>query len=419
MLPKLLWFVRRLAVVRALRRGLLQAAWIGLLLAGVTRGSSGLPAPPKNPMWHQAGIRIVDGDGHRLALHGVNLGGWLLWEGWIFGEPGSAYFSRSETQVNDALIRLGVSDAAFRRGVYQTFITKEDIHQIARAGFNVVRLPLNHRLFTTGQPQWKLVDDLLSWCEAYHIHVVLDLHGAPGGQSSFWTADPGHEPLRLWDSEQHKSATVALWRQIAKRYKDREIVAGYDILNEPDPHTGSQLRDLDQRIADAIRQVDARHLIFVEGTNFSSDFSMFDKPLCRNMAYSPHVYHFPWGADSKSKMEAHNSMGHKQKVPVWIGEFGENDHQWIDQQITQFQQYDAICGWDFWTWKKAVNDTAGLVLIQAPDQWQAALRWARYQFLPRPAASDVKHGMGDFLKLASSSHRPDKETLIALHLRHK
>jgi endoglucanase len=419
MFPKRFWFAEGEKVIRTPRRAFIKAVCICLVALSATSNSLCLAAPQGNPMWHQSGTQIIDGSGHRVELHGVNLGGWLLWEGWIFGEPGFTYFSRSETQIHDALNQLTGSDAAFRRDIYHKFIAKEDIHQIAVAGFNIVRVPLNYRLFATRQPQWEVLDNLLTWCEAYHVHVVLDLHGAPGGQSSYWTADPGHEPFRLWDSESYKSATVSIWRRLAARYKNREIVAGYDLLNEPDPRNGNQLRDLDQRIVSSIRQVDPSHLIIVEGSNFSTDFSMFEKPLCRNMAYSPHVYRFPWGGDSETRISGYNAIGHKQNTPLWIGEFGEDSRQWIDQRITQFKRYDAICGWDFWTWKKTVNGTAGLVTVRAPDRWKATLNWARYPFLPRPAASDVEKGMSEFLRTVSASHQPDKDTLIALQLRRK
>src|SRR5687767_3290237 len=42
-------------------------------------------APAHNPMVHQEGTRIVDGAGNPLELKGVNLSGWLFWEGWVWG----------------------------------------------------------------------------------------------------------------------------------------------------------------------------------------------------------------------------------------------------------------------------------------------------------------------------------------------
>ena len=35
---------------------------------------------------HQSGTQLLDGAGQPLKLKGVNLGGWLLWEGWMWGQ---------------------------------------------------------------------------------------------------------------------------------------------------------------------------------------------------------------------------------------------------------------------------------------------------------------------------------------------
>lgn len=39
-----------------------------------------------NPMVHQVGKTVIGLDGKQLTLRGVNLGGWLLWEGWEYGK---------------------------------------------------------------------------------------------------------------------------------------------------------------------------------------------------------------------------------------------------------------------------------------------------------------------------------------------
>ena len=36
-------------------------------------------APHQNPMLHQRGMKIVDGQGTEVQLRGVSLGGWLVW----------------------------------------------------------------------------------------------------------------------------------------------------------------------------------------------------------------------------------------------------------------------------------------------------------------------------------------------------
>ena len=60
---------------------------------------------------------------------------------------------------------------------------------------------------------------------------VLDLHAAPGGQSANGISD--YDPLypSLWESEENRAKTVALWGKLAERYKDEPWMGGYDLLN--------------------------------------------------------------------------------------------------------------------------------------------------------------------------------------------
>ena len=46
-----------------------------------------------NPMLHVSGSQLVDAQGKPVIVRGVNLGGWLMWEGWMFGK---GFVSESE-----------------------------------------------------------------------------------------------------------------------------------------------------------------------------------------------------------------------------------------------------------------------------------------------------------------------------------
>ena len=206
----------------------------------------GRPSPHRNQMLHQQGTKIVDEHGKEVKLRGVSLGGWLIWEGWIFGKG----IPTSERTIITRLQKaVGDRDAdEFRRQVYDNFITGADIQRISEAGFNCVRVPLYQRLFKddTG---WKLLDRLLGWCERHQVYVVLDLHAVPGGQSNLGMADPGDARGLVWASEENQKRTIEIWKLIAARYRQRKIVAGYDLINEPAPPTGADLVLLYRRLS--------------------------------------------------------------------------------------------------------------------------------------------------------------------------
>jgi endoglucanase len=94
-------------------------------------------------MVHTSGTQIVSPDGRPFKLRGFNLGGWLIWEGWIFGKG-----FISETTILNKLTGLvgSTNTKKFRNQIYNQFISQKDLQEIAKDGFNAVRIPINHRL---------------------------------------------------------------------------------------------------------------------------------------------------------------------------------------------------------------------------------------------------------------------------------
>jgi hypothetical protein len=357
-----------------------------------------VPAPAQSDSrLHQDGTRIVDPQGKEVKLRGVNLGGWLVWEGWIFGKGPLT----SETTI---LARLGKAVGAsqveeFRSAIYNNFITEADIRKIAETGFNCVRLPLHRDLFD-GNRGWELLDRLLDQCERHHVYVVLDLHAAPGGQSKLGMADPGDGRHLVWDSPENQDRTVAIWKAIAARYRNRPVVAGYDLLNEPAPPSGQALVSLYRRLITTIRAEDPGHLIFLEGAKFATDFSMFDKPLGENQAFSFHMYTW-FGDDRKQKLAAFQALAQRCRAPLWGGEFGENTYAMIGSTVEMYERCPEINGWAFWTWKKAANNSPGLVTIKTPESWDKVMDSVGSLLgLHMPDEAKVRTGMKEFIEAA-------------------
>ncbi len=75
----------------------------------------------------------------------------------------------------------------------------------------------------------------LKACGKHNIYVILDMHGAPGGQTGQNIDDsPNNEP-ELFMNPIFEHRLTRLWLKLVERYKDNPVVAGYDLLNEPLP----------------------------------------------------------------------------------------------------------------------------------------------------------------------------------------
>ena len=174
---------------------------------------------------HASGTQLVDGSGAPVLLRGVGLGNWLLPEGymWQFSDDMS-----SPRQIEARFQELVGPDRAaefwtrFREG----FVTEADVARIAALGFDHVRLPLNARGLIDDEGQLvpdgvAHVDRLIDWCEAHGLWVLLDLHGAPGGQTGTNIDDSVGGKPELFMDPRHRVQTLRLWKAIARRYRDR------------------------------------------------------------------------------------------------------------------------------------------------------------------------------------------------------
>jgi hypothetical protein len=335
---------------------------------------------------HTAGQDIVNESGKKIYLKGAGLGNWLLPEGymWRFGSLGDR--PRKIEKVVADLIG-GEKAAAFWKAFRKNYITEADIKRIAELGFNSVRPALNSRLFLTEGENpvyvdegFQLIDSLVSWCRKDNLYVIIDMHGAPGGQTGANIDDSPNDIPDLFINKKFEDQLVQLWIKIAERYKNEPTVAAYDLLNEPLPiNTGAAdkykhlLEPLYKRITAEIRKVDKKHMITLEGFNWSNDWSIFTKPFDNNVFYQFHYY--CWARpDNLNDINEYLKKRDELNTPIWVGETGEkgNAIYWATTQLFESKNI----GFSFWPWKKM--DTRNTPYsIKKPASWDLIAEYTR------------------------------------------
>ena len=321
------------------------------------------------------GKKIVDGDGNEVLLRGYAPGGWLLIEGYMMHETDGSIGAQHQIKSNLVSLMGAEKTEEFFKKWRENHFTKRDVDSLASWGFNSIRVPLHYNLFTlpiqeeptAGENTWleegfSIVDNVLAWAKPHNMYVILDLHAAPGGQgrnTDISDCDPNKPSL--WESEQNKSKTVALWRKIAERYKDNEWIGGYDLLNETnwDLPEGKDLKDLFVRITNAIREVDDKHIIIIEGNDYANNFTGLLPPWDDNMAYSFHKY---WNSTNEDDLNWILPIREQYDVPLWMGESGENSNTWYTDAVSLFENNNV--GWAWWAMKKigSVNSPYRIVV---------------------------------------------------------
>lgn len=355
------------------------------------------------------GPDVVSIDGKPLLLKGINLGNWLLPEGYMF-----KFKTANSPRLIYTVINELVGEDEGRRfwKTYQAnYITQDDIRFIKQSGFNSVRVPFSYRLFVSeAEPQklegagYRLLDNVVAWCRKEGLYVILDMHAAPGGQTGDNIDDSWGYPF-LFESAESQDLTVSIWRKIAARYRDEPTVIGYDLLNEPIAHyfeaagLNPKLEPLYRKVVAGIRQVDRNHLIFLGGARWNTNFKVFGPPFDDKLVYTFHKY---WMEVNRDAIQEYLDFRNKYKVPVWMGESGENTDEWISSFRTLLEA-DNI-GWCFWPYKK-LDATSCIASINPPENWDAIVSYAngpRTTFeevrKARPPKEKAQKALSDYLE---------------------
>ena len=332
-----------------------------------------------NENWlHVSGDQVVNQKGDTVLLRGFGLGGMLHMENFIDGYTG-----------NEEAMREGLKNVLGEKKYdlyFDTFLksyfTDPDAAYIQSLGLNLVRIPINYHLFEDDmnpgaikEASFAYLDTVINLCARHHIYTVIDLHAFPGSQNQHWHSDNPTHIARFWLYKDFQERGVHLWEVIAERYKDNPWVAGYDVMNEPADPTGEELFSYYKRLRGAIRKIDSKHILFLEGDKYATEFGKFTE-IWDNVVYTNHDYAMPgfiFGGDypgitrnryyNKDTLERDflqkSEFMFSHHVPLWVGEFGpvytgdskkdEMRYQVLKDQLAYYNKYKV--SWCIWLYK--------------------------------------------------------------------
>jgi aryl-phospho-beta-D-glucosidase BglC (GH1 family) len=352
------------------------------------------------------GEQIIGPDGKNFLIRGTNLGNWLVPEGYMFKFKSAT----SPRLINETLAELVGPDATkeFWKKWQTNYISAGDIHYLKTLGMNSIRVPFNYRIFNDPdylgemgeEKAFELLDKLIGWCRSETIYIILDMHCAPSGQTGDNIDDSYGYPF-LFDDPDAQDMTVNIWRKIADHYKNEPIVMGYDLLNEPiahyfdTAHFNPLLEPLYKRLVSAIRESDQNHLIFLGGAQWDSNFRIFGAPFDNKLVYTFHKY---WTATTQEVIQQYLDFRSKYKVPIYCGETGENDNNWIRNFRILLEKNNI--GWHYWPYKK-MNDPRSIVTFEQPAAYKVISSYA----------DSVRNSFGAIRKLRPKDQQAIKQAL--------
>lgn len=372
-------------------------------------------------------LREQNGLGGVVMLRGANLGGVFINEPWMTGLGDSDNpkipddFSLRQTLES----RFGAADAKLLLDTYQqTYLQEWDFDALFRYGFNTVRLPIYYRQFedesgnwilnNQGQIDFSAVDRIIKFCADRGMYVVLDLHGAPGSQNN--EMHSGREGYnKLFENsllgQSYRDRTVALWEELARHYKDETTIAGFDLLNEPVGAAAlSDLWALYGRLYDAIRAIDANHLIIMEG---AYDWNTLPSPASQgweNVLYQFHYYLFGFSEDLSAHQQFIDSQvaqaeikQREYQVPSMIGEFNGFSMKPIwDYYLNAINRH----GWSWMPWNYKFHNS--------PSDWGLYTHAYFNEDEPKLATDSLADLTRKLSKYDTANHHAPNQALIEL-----
>lgn len=394
-------------------------------------------------------------NGEKVFLRGFAIGSWMNLEHFMMGMPGT------DEMMKEAFNEVygAENSRRFFNDLVDAFVTEDDLAYLKSMGLNMVRLPFNYHWFLSDDAPgvylengFARLDRVLGYCRKYDLMAVLDLHSTPGGQNPDWHSDNPTGQSLFWKYKCFQTQMVDLWREIARRYADDPIIAGYDILNEPAfGLTAEQFNGFYDAVIAAIREVDTDHIIFLEGDDFGRKFELFHEPQDPQLAYAVHYYPFVYESGvldpdmpDEERFRIFDEIFYRQlrarerfHRPIWCGECGLEHHPDIELYNRMMAYVLGLCeknnvSWTLWSYKDA--RTMSIVMPKEDSAWmrftgRIAARWGHHRETAQ-SEETLRHAIDSYFepisdeqfyeiefRMRSIFHRLAVETVLKKELR--
>jgi hypothetical protein len=236
-------------------------------------------------------------------------------------------------------------------------------------------------------------DKALAACEKHRIKVLVDLHTPPGGRTTGGVC-------RMFQEQRHQDKLIEVWDKIARRYRGREVVYAYDLLNEAVEGTVAEgllsWCDLATKAAETIRAVDPGKPVVFEPSPWGGPDGFdvlepldLDRVIYSFHMYRPHSFTHQGVNDNRTDIaypgRIEGEFWDKEKlreemlpaiefqqafnVQMYVGEFsvarwapGDSGYNYLWDVIDLFEEY----GWD-WSYH-AFREWDGWSVEHGPDR---------------------------------------------------
>jgi len=217
--------------------------------------------------------------------------------------------------------------------------SQQDFDDLASWGANYVNI--SHPGIFTERADYQIeegvfqnLSDLIDKAERAGLFVVVSYRTGPGRNEAVFGGEDSTPLTKVWKNKSAQKGWVEMWRETARRLKDRKNVVGYDLMVEPDTKKAAVWNRLASSITDAIRTVDSSTPILIGGADWSTVDSLDALQLTGDVrtVYTVHQYepsHYTQegtsGFSTNQLRDLYNRISGFEttnRVPIAVNEFG-------------------------------------------------------------------------------------------------
>lgn len=254
--------------------------------------------------------------------------------------------------------------------------TQVDFDDLAALGANYVNI--SHPGLFMEEPPYQVnsaaqanLDTLLAMIEQADMFAVISFRSGPGrSEFTFFDREPwfseSYRNDEVWNSPEAQDAWVEMWRYTAQRYKNDAIVAGYDLMVEPNAdYVCCEIEDEPQefypehagaiydwnvfypRIVGGIRAVDPDTPILVGGMGLSGVVWLpyLEPTSDPYTVYTVHQYAPVQYTHQEAGLFGNLSIAYPDEFDIdYDGEEDTFGYQWLDEFLRIVDEFKADYG---------------------------------------------------------------------------
>lgn len=259
-------------------------------------------------------------------------------------------------------------------GEWGLFVKENYFDEIKNAGFDFVRLPIRWNAhaqesapYTIDPAFFARIDEIVGWAIERDLTIIVDFH---------------HYEEMMTDPREHEERFLALWKQIARHYKDYPPTVLFEVLNEPNNQLEIALwNDIVNKALPIIRESNPARDVVIGPVQWNSAelLDTLDLPDDLHLIATFHYYSpfefthqgAEWNADADQWLgttwdgtdsqradvtrtfDSVRDWGEQHEIRILLGEFGAYSKGPQDSRIrwTDFVSHEAErhgFAWAYW-----------------------------------------------------------------------